>query len=166
MSSLLPVVLSGSKLVLLCEYRRAIDELIATIQHISNAELMTIIDVDTKDEDCRSIQTILSHVVCSGFGYIIYMENWLGFKKERLERKFYSYVREYIEDLNVMYIYSLDFFQNHPTLEMEQIDNDKKIEVNWGQRYDVEQLMEHAIVHILRHRMQIEKFKENLSQDV
>ena len=28
-----------------------------------------------------------------------------------------------------------------------------------GQSYDAEQLLEHAIVHILRHRRQIEKFK-------
>jgi uncharacterized protein YlzI (FlbEa/FlbD family) len=62
-----------------------------------------------------------------------------------------------------MYEYSLNFFQNHPTLEMEQIDNDQTIKVNWGQCYDVEQLMEHAIVHVLRHRRQIEKFKERLN---
>ena len=28
----------------------------------------------------------------------------------------------------------------------------------WGVRYDLEQLLEHAVVHILRHRRQIEKF--------
>ena len=34
----------------------------------------------------------------------------------------------------------------------------KKIVVKWGQTYDPEQLFEHAIVHILRHRRQIERF--------
>ena len=28
----------------------------------------------------------------------------------------------------------------------------------WGVTYNLEQLLEHAIVHILRHRRQIEKF--------
>jgi hypothetical protein len=28
----------------------------------------------------------------------------------------------------------------------------------WGQVYDFEQFMEHAIVHVLRHRRQIERF--------
>jgi hypothetical protein len=32
------------------------------------------------------------------------------------------------------------------------------INSTWGTRYDVEQLLEHAVVHILRHRRQIEKF--------
>jgi len=30
--------------------------------------------------------------------------------------------------------------------------------VRWGPQYDLEQLLEHAVVHILRHRRQIEKF--------
>ena len=33
-----------------------------------------------------------------------------------------------------------------------------KMIVRWGPQYDLEQLLEHAIVHILRHRRQIEKF--------
>ena len=32
------------------------------------------------------------------------------------------------------------------------------IKTEWGQEYDFEQLLEHAIVHILRHRRQIERF--------
>ena len=32
------------------------------------------------------------------------------------------------------------------------------INAGWGPTYDVEQLLEHAIVHVLRHRRQIEKF--------
>ena len=31
------------------------------------------------------------------------------------------------------------------------------IDSSWGVRYDLEQLLEHAIVHILRHRRQIER---------
>ncbi len=31
------------------------------------------------------------------------------------------------------------------------------IQSRWGVRYDLEQLLEHAIVHVLRHRRQIEK---------
>jgi hypothetical protein len=32
------------------------------------------------------------------------------------------------------------------------------IRSSWGVVYDLEQLLEHAIVHVLRHRRQIEKF--------
>ena len=33
-----------------------------------------------------------------------------------------------------------------------------KMRVRWGPVYDLEQMLEHAIVHILRHRRQIERF--------
>ena len=31
------------------------------------------------------------------------------------------------------------------------------IQSNWGTKYDLEQILEHAIVHVLRHRRQIER---------
>ncbi len=43
--------------------------------------------------------------------------------------------------------------------ELRQLDNSLKIKTGWGQLYDIEQMMEHAIVHILRHKKQIEKIK-------
>jgi hypothetical protein len=36
------------------------------------------------------------------------------------------------------------------------------MKVRWGPTYDLEQLLEHAIVHILRHRRQIERFLERM----
>jgi hypothetical protein len=35
-----------------------------------------------------------------------------------------------------------------------------RIDSRWGVQYDMEQMLEHAIVHILRHRRQIERFLE------
>ena len=40
--------------------------------------------------------------------------------------------------------------------EMDEI----KIDTKWGMTYNLEQLLEHAIVHILRHRRQIERLKQ------
>jgi chromosomal replication initiation ATPase DnaA len=39
--------------------------------------------------------------------------------------------------------------------ELEQSDNSLKMKTRWGQVYDIEQLTEHAVVHILRHKRQI-----------
>ncbi len=50
-------------------------------------------------------------------------------------------------------------FKNIHDMDLEQFDSDKKIKTYWGQVYDIEQLTEHAIVHVMRHRRQIEKFK-------
>ena len=33
-----------------------------------------------------------------------------------------------------------------------------RIQSGWGTVYDLEQLLEHAVVHMLRHRRQIERF--------
>ena len=48
-------------------------------------------------------------------------------------------------------------FKTLSDTELEQQNNLLKITTGWGQQYDIEQLMEHAIVHILRHKRQIEK---------
>jgi hypothetical protein len=64
----------------------------------------------------------------------------------------------YATALTEMFQYTEKLFQDFPDLELETFEQERKILVRWGQTYDVEQLMEHAIVHILRHRRQIERF--------
>lgn len=154
--------LKGSINALLDEYRKAINELISVIKPVNEKQLCEVVDRNTADSDCRSIQSILTHVVSSGYGYIIYIENHLGNEKQRPEKITYENADKYIESLNLMVEYSINFFQENSNLEIEQLDNSKKINVRWGQQYDIEQLLEHAIVHILRHRRQIEKFKKQL----
>ncbi len=150
--------LIGSIGALIGEYRKAIDELICVIEPLSERQLSVVVDNNTKDPDCKSIQAILTHVVCSGYGYIIYIENFVGIIKPRHDKVTYNNVNNYVEQLNLMFEYSVKFFQENSNLEIEQFDNSKKINVNCGQQYDIEQLLEHAIVHVLRHRRQIEKF--------
>ena len=94
------VELIGSVDALLAEYRKAINELICVIEPISEKQLSFVIDHTTTDEDCKSIQTILTHVICSGYGYIIYIENYLGTNKPRLDKITYENVNNYIEQLN------------------------------------------------------------------
>ncbi len=150
--------LPGNLKALLDEYKRAINELITVIQPVDDTNLAKVVDNTTTDPDCKSIQTILSHVVCSGYGYTIYIENFTGLNIPRREKQLFSNVNQYIEQLNLMFKYCENFFKANPDITVEEFDNSKKIKVNWGQQYDVEQLLEHAIVHILRHRRQIENF--------
>ena len=110
----------------------------------------------------RSIQTILTHVVYAGGGYITFIENHTGYKKERPPKIFFENVNPYIEELNRMLDYTENFFVNNLSIQVEETDNSKKINTSWGQRYDIEQLMEHAIVHILRHRRQLDKMKARI----
>ncbi|MBP2284841.1 putative damage-inducible protein DinB [Flavobacterium sp. CG_23.5] len=152
------IILTGSIKALLDEYKKAIDELISNIKPLNESQLCIIVDNYTEDTDCKSIQTVLTHIVCSGYGYTIYMENAIGLNKTRPGKLSFNTVNQYINQLNLMFKYCENFFHSNPNLLIEQTDISKKIIVNWGQQYDIEQLLEHAIVHILRHRRQIENF--------
>jgi hypothetical protein len=150
---------TGSKGALLDEYEKAILELIHVITDISDLDLVEIVDNETMDPDCKSIQGILTHVVHSGFGYAHYIYTYKGNKNERPARAAYSAASEYIEDLKKIIPFNRIVFEGIVDAELEEFDNDLKIKVPWGQSYDIEQLMEHAIVHILKHRRQIERFR-------
>jgi uncharacterized damage-inducible protein DinB len=150
--------LTGTVKALLIEYKKAVDELIAVIKPLSSAEIIMIKDDKTPDPNCNSIQNILSHVVYAGYGYTNFIETSLGANKQRQARRYFGTAEEYINDLNGMFTYCEDFFIQHPGLALEEKDHDKKVMTHWGQAYDIEQLMEHAIVHVLKHRGQIERF--------
>jgi uncharacterized damage-inducible protein DinB len=150
----------GAVGALLDEYERAIADLKNVIENIPDDALTIIIDKDTSDENCHSFQTILAHVVHSGFGYATSIHNLKGYDMQRPAKTRRATVKEYIDDLDNVFSFTENVLMELTDEELEQLDNALKIMTNWGQVYDPEQLMEHAIVHILRHRRQIEKFKK------
>ncbi|QPH41491.1 DinB family protein [Pedobacter endophyticus] len=148
---------SGAIAALLDEYKKAIDEFILVIEPLSTHQSFQIIEPRSSNPDCISIQTILTHVTASIFSYAVYIENSIGLVTERPERNTYEHAADYINRLKVGFDYTQQIFINHPNIQLEALDPSKKINAKWGQQYDVEQMLEHAIVHILRHRRQIER---------
>ncbi|WP_268846972.1 DinB family protein [Flavobacterium aestivum] len=149
---------------ILAEYQKAILELQSVIQNISDEDLAFIIDTETKDPDCKSIQTVLAHVVSSGYSYCIYireLKNEGITRPEKINRKSVS---EYKKDLDDVIQFTYDTFSNISDNEIEKFDESEKMRTSWKQLYDIEQMMEHAIVHVLRHRRQIENFKTQLGK--
>ena len=126
--------------------------------------MIEVVERDTNDEDCKSIQTILAHVVQSGYTYVVEIRRWLGEKVNYKDNVLLNTIDEYNAALNEMFKFNEELFVDHPNLLMEEYDPNKKINVRWGQQYDVEQLLEHAIVHILRHRRQIEYFIQKMNK--
>lgn len=149
---------NGAIGALLDEYQKAIEELKHVISTIDDQTLAKIVDHKTKDEDCRSIQTILTHVIRAGYIYVIDIRKSLGEQIEYYHPKHESSAANYKIELDKMFSYNDQFFKDYPNVKIEEYDNELKIKVKWGQTYDIEQLFEHAIVHILRHRRQIERF--------
>lgn len=148
---------------LLAEYTKTIIELQQTIRDIPETDLAYIVDPDTQNPDCKSIQTVLAHVVSSGISYCVYIRNHRNIPGSRPEKTNRVSVSEYIKDLDNVIQYTNVTFADIYDNELEEYDNTKKMMTSWQQCYDIEQLMEHAIVHILRHRRQIEKFKTLLN---
>ena len=123
---------------------------------ISENDFVKIVDSETKDEDCRSVQTIISHVTNSGYGYANYIRDWFSIQKNSPERRLLSQNDFFIE-FDKMLSYNSETLEGKWEYSDEEIMKVKMI-VRWGPQYDLEQLLEHAVVHILRHRRQIEKF--------
>ncbi len=149
----------GAVGALLDEYERAVVDLQKTIADISDNELITIVDNKTTDSNCKSVQTILTHVVSAGFAYAVDIQRLFGGKTDYPDDLLRLTVDDYLKDLNSFFAFTAETFKNIQDNQLEQFDNTKKINTPWGQVYDIEQITEHAIVHILRHRRQIEKFK-------
>lgn len=149
----------GAVGALLDEYERAIADLQQVIETIPDEALTVIVDPHTWDENCKSIQQVLSHVVHAGYGYATSILNLKNPDSVRPAKTFHHTIKEYVNDLNGVFSFTEKVLIQFKEEELEQHDNALKIKPGWGQIYDIEQMMEHAIVHILRHRRQIEKFK-------
>lgn len=153
---------NGAIGALLDEYEKAIIELVWLLNDLTNKEIELIVDSSTNDEDCRSIQSVLTHVIQSGYTYIIEIRKWLGEEINYRDKIVLNTAKEYQLSLNKMFDFTEALFNDYPNLKLTEFDQNQKIKVRWGQTFDVEQLMQHAIVHILRHRRQIEIFKNNI----
>ncbi len=147
---------------LLSEYRNVVAALNHTISDVSYANLTTVVDASTTDENCLSIQTILTHIVSSGYAYAGYIRKNKKIVDNRPGKVHRQSVADYIQDLENLIIYTDQTFDAIYDDELEEFDEARKIKTSWGQAYDIEQMMEHAVVHVLRHRRQIEKFKKKL----
>ena len=138
------------------EYEKAAAELENLIKNISESDFIKIVDTETNDEDCRSVQTIVSHVTNSGYGYANSIRDWFSIPKNSPDRKLLS-KNEFFIRFKDMLAYTSETLEGKWEYSDDDIQKVKMI-VRWGPHYDLEQLLEHAVVHILRHRRQIEKF--------
>jgi len=138
------------------ELERATNELVAIVQPLSKGEFERIRDSQTQDENCRSIQTIVSHVISSGHSYANYIrEAFLmhiePFKKRPLV------VDEVASRASEMLQFTVATLEGHWIMDDSEIQS-VAIQSRWGTRYDLEQMLEHAIVHVMRHRRQIQRW--------
>ena len=145
---------------LLDEYERAINDLQNALSNVSDAELVKAVQPDNPDPDFISIQSIMTHVIRWGYAYPVFIRRHKTGNPniEYVKTSKRGSAKEYINDLNDVLKFTEETFANITDREMIQRNNDKKLTTSYKQQYDYDQMMEHAIVHILRHRRQIERY--------
>ena len=140
---------------LMDETERAAEELLGLLEKVSPERYEEILDPETEDEDGRSIRTILAHVVRSAHGYADYLRDFFGMARGNSPAPPATPV-EAAEAVRSALAYTEETLRDHWEMTDEQAVK-VVVETRWGGRYDIEQLLEHGVVHILRHRRQIEK---------
>ena len=147
---------NGAVGALMDEYERAASELSRLVERIPEDDVVRVVDPRTKDDDCRSVQTIMSHVVRAGYGYADYIREQLSVESTRPQPRLLSR-RESLEQLEAALGYTVETLDGRWEMSDEEIAG-IVIKTRWGPVYDLEGMLEHAVVHVLRHRRQIEKF--------
>ena len=98
----------------------------------------------------------MAHVVSAGYGYADYIRESFSMPSTRPPKRLLSR-EEAVTQLESMLEYTAQTLEGRWEMTDEEIES-ITMQTGWGVTYDLEQLLEHAIVHILRHRRQIEKF--------
>lgn len=144
---------------LLDEYERAIIHYQQVILTLTDEQFNAIVDTQTADPDCVSVESITRHVINSGYGYATYIRHQYGDEPIVHNRNYaLPNAQTACTLLNQMFQFNVQTLQNKMDITDDVIFQNI-MHVSWGQKYDMEQLLEHAIVHVLRHRRQVEKFK-------
>ena len=135
------------------EYEKALNELKTILQNISN-DIFCLITDESIEDDFKSIRNITLHIVSSGYVYANHIRN--RFDNEIvLNQVKIDNINEAIEELDKMFVYTVQTFEDKWLLTDDELMN-TIIKTSWT-TYDLEAIIEHSIVHILRHRLQIEK---------
>lgn len=139
---------------LIDEYERAALELKALVENVAGGDYARA--VEGESEHCRSIQIIMNHVVRAGYGYSKYIRDALSMPAEPVEDKQIPQA-EIGGEIDKMIAYTVEIFDGRWQMTDDELEN-VYFKTRWEVTYNIDQLLEHAIVHILRHRRQIEKF--------
>jgi len=123
-----------------------------------------IVDKDTKDEDCRSIKSICQHIV-SAANYYVEL-------RKKGEDANYQIKNEVIdlsskEDFEPKLRKALQNQADHLEGRWELSDKEIRkivIKTGWGNILDPESVLEHAVIHIMRHHRQILRFNDSLKR--
>lgn len=150
---------------LLDEYQKAIEEYKAVLRTLSPQQFTAIADPLTQDKGCVSVQSVTNHILLSGYGYLYMIAKQFGdLPYERKKEADTSTIETACAELDALLKHSEERLTPKVSITDEEIINNI-IKSPWGQTFDIDQLLEHAVMHIIRHRRQIEIFKNALHNE-
>jgi len=134
------------------EYEKALEEFKTVLLAIDD-EVFVQSDSGL-EEDFQSIRNMVLHVVSSGYTYANYIRRRFNNEWVKPEVNFNT-TTDAVAAIDKMFAYTLSTFEDKYQLTDDDLMN-TIIKTSWT-TYDLEAIVEHAIVHILRHRRQIQK---------
>lgn len=146
----------GALGALMDEYERAVTELLAVLAPLSAAEFTAVRDATTSDPDCRSVQAVVRHLIASGYGYAGMLREAWGLE-HAASRQLKPAHDEAEPRLRAMLAYTVATCEGRWDLTPARLEA-VRITARWGQVFDLDQLLEHAVMHVHRHRRQIERW--------
>ena len=136
------------------EYEKALEELKNLLIKIPDAEFEKVFNKET-DTDFQSVNKIVLHIVRSGYVYANHIRKRFG-NSYTVHEIGITKIEQGIFELDKMFEYTVETFEDKWLLTDDELLN-TIIKTSWT-TYDLEAIIEHAIVHVLRHRRQIENF--------
>ncbi len=137
------------------EYERAERELETVLHAMTTEEYDAIVEPQARPE-LQSVHAMMEHVVNACYGYAVYTAGALGAPRERPRVHDVPH-GEAIAMLRTALAFTDDVLRPHYTMSEDDMDQ-IHMTAPWKIEYSIDQMLEHAVCHILRHRRQIEKF--------
>lgn len=141
---------------LLDEYARAAEDFCRTVEALPEDRFRA--ERDSPDPETVSLAAVCGHVAVAAWNYGDYIRIARGLP--RIPRPYEKDAVTAPSTLRPLLATAL----RHTEATVEGCPTDQtgldalRFQVRWGPTYDPEMLLEHAIVHLLRHRRQIERW--------
>jgi uncharacterized damage-inducible protein DinB len=149
--------LPGAFGALMDEYARAAEDFCSTVEALPLDLFLN--ERQGPDPDTVSIQKVCAHAVSAAYGYAIYIR--IARELPRRERPaFETLCAAEPAGVRPLFVEPLRLTEEsvEGLTDTDEVLVPLRFQVRWGPTYDPEMLLEHAIVHLLRHRRQITRW--------
>jgi uncharacterized damage-inducible protein DinB len=123
--------------------------------HTINTEAY-LLERPEQTEYLRSIQMIMRHIIRAAYGYANGIRSALGEPLTTEQPVELESPEEAARSLEEAFRYTEEGLLDKWGMTEEELDKTSMM-ATWGVPYSLEQMLEHAIVHIMRHKRQIQR---------